>query len=68
VITLTLDPAGRSWLATTTGPAAAQLIDLFGTATLPCAFTVDATADEVLREIRKLNPTETVTLAEDKSQ
>jgi hypothetical protein len=30
MITLTLDPAGRSWLATTTGPAAAQLIDLFG--------------------------------------
>jgi hypothetical protein len=27
MITLTLDPAGRSWLATTTGPAAAQLID-----------------------------------------
>jgi len=62
MITLTLDPAGRSWLATTTGPAAAQLIDLFGTATLPTAFTADMPAADAQRRVQALNPTETVTM------
>ncbi len=49
-----------SWLATFTDPAIKEAL---GTDTLPCPFTNQAPAERVLSEIRKLNPTTTVSLA-----
>ena len=49
-----------SWLATFTDPAIQEAL---GTDTVPCPFTNRAPAERVLSEIRKLNPTATVSLA-----
>ena len=49
-----------SWLATFTDPA---ILEAFGTDTVPCAFTNRAPPERVLSEIRKMNPTATVSLA-----
>jgi|TARA_R110002110_G_scaffold20119_1_gene82117 hypothetical protein len=60
MISLALDFTGRFWIATSSGPAAAQLIDLFGTAALPTAFTSAMPAADVQRRVQALNPRETV--------
>ena len=53
-ITLTRGKAG--WLATTSGPGAQEVIHLFGTATLPTSFTLQADKLTVWRAIAALNP------------
>lgn len=57
-ITLTLGKDG--WLATFSAPA---IVASLGTDTIPCAFTRQAPAAMVLREIQKLNPSAVVTVA-----
>lgn len=57
-ITLSLGKDG--WLATFSDPA---IVATLGTDTIPCAFTRQAPAAMVLREIQKLNPSAVVTLA-----
>lgn len=48
------------WMVRSNDP---QVLELFGTDELPTAFTARASADVVLREIRRLNPDATVTIA-----
>ena len=55
---------GRNvWCSLHTGPHAAEIVDLFGTATIPTAFFAAMPAAEVLAEIRRLNPGVEVSLA-----
>jgi hypothetical protein len=54
-----------NWMATYFGPCAENIALLFGTTTLPTAFTSDAGADEVLSEIRQSNPGAQVYLNEE---
>jgi hypothetical protein len=44
------------WVATYTGPHAAEIIDLFGTDTIPMAFGAAAELPQVRAAIRALNP------------
>ena len=60
-ILLSLTPTG--WVCTKYGPHAAETIELFGTATLPTAFTAQAPAERVLAAITRLNPGCVVELA-----
>lgn len=46
----------RGWLAQHSGPHAFEVVDLFGTDTIPTAFTAQAPSEVVAAEIRKLNP------------
>lgn len=54
----------KGWMATTTidGQPDPEQIDLFGTATLPTAFTAAALPAVVMREIQSLNPDADVTI------
>lgn len=52
-ITLTLTNQG--WNATYSGPKGLKIADLFGTSTIPTAFTAQASAETVRREIERLN-------------
>ena len=54
----------QAWLATTTidGESDPELVELFGTATLPTAFTAEALPAVVLGEIQSLNPDAEVTI------
>lgn len=60
---------GRGWHATHLGESQGddaelrKLAELFGTFTLPCAFTALAEPELVLASIRRLNPGATVELA-----
>ena len=50
---ITLYRGTESWMATSTDPKVKRL---FGTDTLPVAFTAQADQSTVLREIQRLNP------------
>lgn len=54
---ITLFKGEKAWLATTTvdGKPDPELVDLFGTATLPTAWTSDAHQHDVWRDIQRLN-------------
>ena len=54
--TIVLFKANGSWMATTKGPKALEQIELFGTNTLPTAFTDRASWLTVRKEIEALNP------------
>jgi hypothetical protein len=58
VITLTRSP--DCWLATYDDP---QVIELFGTPTVPTPFTPATVASVVLRKIQELNPDAVVLIA-----
>ena len=58
--TITLYKASTGWVALYRGPHAKKIKRLFGTDTLPTAFTTRATADTVRQAIQALNPTATV--------
>lgn len=45
-----------TWHATETGEREAMILELFGTNTLPTAYTDKSDADTVLAGIRRLNP------------
>lgn len=51
---------GNLWVATFCGPLNAEIADLFGTTTIPTAFTVFTPIERVVREIARLNPTYSV--------
>jgi hypothetical protein len=53
VETIVLYRTPQGWMSRTDNP---QVAELFGTDTLPTAFTADAPADDVLAAIQKLNP------------
>lgn len=57
-IQIHLGPQG--WLATYTGPHAAEIADLFDTCTIPTAFTSQAPLPMVIGEIQSRNPGVTV--------
>ena len=59
--TLILRNTPRGWIATSDDP---RVFDLFGTFDIPTAFTSRASAEMVLAEIRRLNPTSVVRLAQ----
>lgn len=46
----------QGWMAQYLGPIREEVIVLFGTDVLPTAFTSDAPAAAVIREIGRLNP------------
>ncbi len=56
--TLKITKIKNQWHVTTLidNKPSAELIELFGTATLPCAYTPQADADYVVAEITKRNP------------
>lgn len=58
--TLTLFKTNRGWMVRNTNP---KIVELFGTDTLPCAFTAAADSAYVLAEIKRLNPNCRVVLA-----
>jgi len=60
---ITLSRSGTGWMATHTGPHAADIIRLFCTVTIPTAFTPQADPQMVLREIQANNPDALVVLA-----
>lgn len=51
------------WMAIHCGPLGAEVMELFGTNTLPTAFTAQADELTVLQAIQHLNPGVTVTVA-----
>lgn len=51
-----LFPGADAWYAKYCGPEADRIRDLFGTDTLPTAFTIGASADTVRETIARLNP------------
>jgi len=51
-----LSLANGGWMATYIGPHAETMFALFGTITLPTAFSSDFSADEVLSQIQACNP------------
>lgn len=53
---ITLSRDGRGWHATFTGPHAKEINDLFGTDTIPTAYTAAADAERVMAGIRSANP------------
>ena len=61
---ISLHRSPKGWTATTTidGRPDPEQVELFGTATLPTAFTAQAGSVEVMAEIAKLNPGVIVTL------
>jgi hypothetical protein len=44
------------WLATFVGPHATRLVNLFGTSTIPTAYTAGASLERVTRGIAARNP------------
>lgn len=46
----------QGWLATYTGPHAAEIEELFDSHTIPTAFTAHAARDFVVAEVQKRNP------------
>jgi hypothetical protein len=50
------------WMAEYTGPEADTWIKLFGSATIPTAYTAAAEASLVLQEIQRRNPDSEVTV------
>ena len=54
--TIVLSIGPDSWLAQYTGPHKAEIEQLFGTDTIPCAFTPRASWRKVKAEIERLNP------------
>lgn len=63
-ITLSLDDKG-TWLATyTEGPTAAGVKELFGTNTLPTAYSLPMTGEEVAQLISQVNPSARVIVAD----
>lgn len=61
--TITLRRESNCWTATWAGPRAEEIKSLFGTATIPTAFTASAAPDVVLAAVKKLNPEHLVLLA-----
>ena len=55
--TIALTIENGSWVAKHTGAHAAEVIDLFGSDTIPTAFTDVAPYNVVVAKIRQLNPT-----------
>ena len=53
------------WLARWSGAGAAEIVELFGTDTLPTAWGPRAPAGVVLADIRRLNPAHVVCLRHD---
>lgn len=53
---ITLSISRGSWVATYSGPHAEPIKRLFGSATIPTAFTSQASIETVSREIKRLNP------------
>lgn len=60
---ITLHILGGVWHATSSGPEAAAVTRLFGTATLPTPYTAAIDPRVVLGTIQRLNPDERVCLA-----
>lgn len=56
--------APSGWMARHTGEDRALVVDLFGTDTLPTAFTAYADADVVVESITLLNPESQVVIKE----
>lgn len=54
--TILLARTSNGWTACYSGPHASEIQDLFGTKTIPTAFTAEADAQTVLAKIRALNP------------
>lgn len=54
--TITLSKTAQGWMAEYAGPMRQEIFNLFGTATIPTAFTVHATWQVVQRAIQQLNP------------
>ena len=57
---ITLTRQGGVWTARNDGPETANIIELFGTATLPTPFRDTVPATTVLERIQRLNPGATV--------
>ena len=55
-IILSPDPTGKFWTATFCGPLGATMADLYGTETIPTAWTTEASADEVIAYVARRNP------------
>lgn len=53
---INLTRTATGWMASYVGPHAAKIKALFGTVTIPTAFTASASYDFVSLEICKLNP------------
>ena len=60
--TIRLKRTPDGWTAIWLGPHSYEVMQLFGTITLPTGFTARAEASMVLAEIRKLNPSVVVEL------
>lgn len=54
--TINLDRVDGMWIVTYEGSHAVRIIDLFGTSSIPTAFTHVAPAEVVLKEIAWMNP------------
>ena len=61
--TITLERRTDAWYAVAGGPKGNDIMRLFGTRTLPTAFTPAMDAATVLQEIQRLNPGVIVALA-----
>lgn len=54
--TITINRTTSCWTATYSGPHAAMIADLFGSTTVPTAFTSAASASDVIAKLTKSNP------------
>jgi hypothetical protein len=63
-ITLHRSPDSKCWLAVFSGPHAAEMVDLFGTATMPLPWCHTAKAEDVLRSQVRANPYCMVTISD----
>lgn len=59
---LVITRSDSGWAVRHEGEGASEIIDLFGTDTLPTPFTPNARADDVLAEVARLNPGAAVVL------
>ena len=53
---ITLKQSGGIWVAEHSGPGSDEIVDLFGTGTLPTTYTANMPGAGVQDAIRKLNP------------
>lgn len=61
-MTITLFKADGVWMAHYSGPGREDITNLFGTDTLPTAFTEKAHPYKVFAEIERLNPTHEIVI------
>ena len=59
---IVIHPGRREWLATYEGPHASKIMELFGTTTIPTAFTLAADGNHVANEVCRRNMGVTIEL------